>query len=52
MSKKIGHNLKEQIIIVELVEYSNQILTSNEGINQRDLKFWANMADKICFGGT
>ena len=24
--------------------------TPNEGINQRNLKFWANVADKICFG--
>ena len=26
--------------------------TPNEGINQRNLKFWANVADKICFGST
>ena len=26
--------------------------TPNEGINQRDLKNWANEADKICFGRT
>ena len=24
--------------------------TPNEGINQRNLKFWADVADKICFG--
>ena len=24
--------------------------TPNEGRNQRNLKFWANVADKICFG--
>ena len=40
--------------------YSNKVLdyanhhelrrTSNEGINQSNLQFWANMADKICFG--
>ena len=23
--------------------------TPNEGINQRNLKFWANVVDKICF---
>ena len=27
--------------------------TSNEGINQRNLKFWVDVADKIgCFGRT
>ena len=26
--------------------------TPNEGINQRNLKIWAEMADKICFGRT
>ena len=28
------------------------LLTPNEGINQRYLKKWADMADKICFGRT
>ena len=26
--------------------------TPNEGINQRNLKVWADVADKICFGCT
>ena len=26
--------------------------TSNEGINQRNLKIWADVEDKICFGLT
>ena len=26
--------------------------TPSEGINQRNLKIWANVADKICFGRT
>ena len=26
--------------------------TPNEGINQRYLKFWADVADEICFGRT
>ena len=26
--------------------------TPNEGINQRNLKFWADVADEICFGRT
>ena len=24
--------------------------TPNEGMNQRNLKIWANVADKMCFG--
>ena len=28
------------------------LLTPNEGINQRYLKNWADVADKICFGRT
>ena len=30
--------------------YSHKLWTPNEGINQRNLKIWANVADKICFG--
>ena len=30
----------------------NRLRTSNEGINQRNLKFWADAADKICFSCT
>ena len=26
--------------------------TPNEGINQRNLNFWADVADNICFGRT
>jgi hypothetical protein len=26
--------------------------TLNEGMNQRNLKFWADVADKICFSRT
>ena len=26
--------------------------TPNEGINQRNLKIWGDVADKICFGST
>ena len=28
------------------------LLTPNEGMNKRNVKFWADMADKICFGRT
>ena len=30
------------------VDQVHGLRTPNEGINQRDLKIWANVADKIC----
>ena len=33
-------------------ECTHGLQTPNEGINQRYLKNWANVADKICFGRT
>ena len=32
--------------------FAHGLRTANEGINQRNLKIWANVADKICFGRT
>ena len=32
--------------------FTHGLRTSNEGINQRSLKIWADVADKICFGRT
>ena len=29
--------------------HKHGLWTPNEGINQRNLKFWADVADKICF---
>ena len=34
----------------KVVSINHGLRTPNEGINQRNLKFWANVADKICFG--
>ena len=34
------------------LEHVHGLRTPNEGINQRYLKHWAEMADKICFGRT
>jgi hypothetical protein len=31
---------------------SHGLRTANEGINQRNLKIWADVAEKICFGRT
>ena len=39
-----------QIKGVEGLGTIHGLRTSNEGINQRNLKFWADVADKICFG--
>ena len=32
--------------------FSHGLQTPNEGINQKYLKKWADVADKICFGRT
>ena len=33
-----------------LHDFNHGLQTPNEGINQRHLKIWADVADKICFG--
>jgi hypothetical protein len=35
-----------------IVGSDHGLRTPNEGINQRNLKIWADVADKICFGRT
>ena len=37
---------------VRFVEEGHGLRTPSEGINQRNLKIWADAADKICFGRT
>jgi hypothetical protein len=37
---------------VEVDSLEHGLRTPNEGINQRDLKNWADVADKICLGRT
>ena len=32
--------------------FNHGLRTPNEGINQKNLKIWADVADKICFGRT
>ena len=32
--------------------FGHGLCTPNEGINQRNLKIWADVANKICFGCT
>ena len=42
------------VLICEIIayEFKHGLRTPNEGLNQRNLKIWANLADKICFGCT
>ena len=44
--------LKVTYIKVIHYDYDHGLRTRNEGINQRYLKNWADVADKICFGRT
>ena len=36
----------------DINDHIHELRTPNEGINQRNLKFLADVADKICFGDT
>ena len=52
---RIRHNifhLREKKSQKSFHQSAHGLRTPNEGINQRNLKFWANVADKICFGRT
>ena len=44
----------DRIIVIVLlnVRLMHGLRTPNEGINRRNLKIWADVADKICFGRT
>ena len=51
--KKIhmGQLLKRNgLIKLRSQDFTHGLRTSNEGINQRNLKIWTNVADKIYFG--
>ena len=41
-----------QIIFLLFDGIVHGLRTPNEGINQRNLKIWADVADKMCFGRT
>ena len=44
---------KDFLVLVTKKHPSNHGLrTPNEGLNQRILKIWADVGDKICLGGT
>ena len=43
----------KKLFVLEIINAPKHGLrTPNEGINQRNLKFWADVAGKICFGRT
>ena len=44
--------LSDQLCVVEKQHHMHGLRTPNEGINQRHLKNWADVADKRCFGRT
>ena len=58
MLKFLGGGYLQNISSVEmkrkgyLPAFGHGLRTPNEGINQRYLKNWADVADKICFGRT
>ena len=48
----LNGELKTLVFCNTMVQQEHGLRTPNEGINQRYLKNWANVADKICFGRT
>ena len=48
--KKVEGLLNGKVLLLVLLKHG--LRTPNEGINQRNLKFWADVADNICFGLT
>ena len=38
--------------VIDFNEIIHGLRTPSEGMNQRNLKIWADVADKICFGRT
>ena len=47
---KVDCLLNGKVLLLELLKHRLRI--PNEGINQRNLKIWADVADKIFFGRT
>ena len=39
-------------LLFSTFQVAHGLRTPNEGINQRNLKIWADVADKICYGRT
>ena len=49
---KLWHGENIRRFNAAIVGSDHGLRTPNEGINQRNLKIWADVADKICFGRT
>ena len=52
LQKNGGSDVRHLAIVFRSLLLHHGLRTPNEGINQRYLKNWANVADKICFGRT
>ena len=50
--RKRRKKLDRHTAVDNLKGFKHGLRTPNEGINQRNLKNWAVVADKICFGRT
>ena len=52
-STSISKNIKVSFKLIKVFfKPGHRLLTPNKGINQRYLKHWADVADKICFTRT
>ena len=51
MLDNLGKTSQNSVHTIKVV-LEHGLWTPNEGINQRYLKNWAKVADKICFGRT
>ena len=49
---KLWHGENIRHFNAAIVGSDHGLRTPNEGINQRNLKIWVDVADKICFGRT
>ena len=47
---KASSYLRTHVVHITNITPHHGLRTPNEGINQRNLKIWADVADKICFG--
>ena len=47
---QVFYSIQNFSVTIDVMNHG--LRTPNEGINQRNLKIWADVADKICFGRT
>ena len=51
-SKNVLLDIKQIICLNNFIGIAHKLRTPNKDINQRNLKIWADVADKICFSHT